>query len=58
MTAKADWSPETYARFHDLRLRPALDLLAQVGALPAGDAVDLQPDSMVAAASGTASRGA
>ena len=41
MTAKADWSPETYARFRDLRLRPALDLLAQVGALPAGDAVDL-----------------
>lgn len=37
----SDWNPALYARFGDLRLRPALDLLAQVGALPAGDVVDL-----------------
>ena len=36
-----DWNPESYARFGDLRFRPALDLLARVGALPAGDVVDL-----------------
>jgi trans-aconitate 2-methyltransferase len=36
-----DWNPETYARFRGLRLRPALDLLAQVGPLPAGAVVDL-----------------
>ncbi len=36
-----DWSPETYARFRGLRLRPALDLLAQVGELPKGEVVDL-----------------
>lgn len=36
-----DWSPETYARFRGLRLRPALDLLAQVGDVPEGDVVDL-----------------
>ncbi|WP_426033045.1 methyltransferase domain-containing protein [Cypionkella sp. TWP1-2-1b2] len=36
-----DWSPETYARFRGLRLRPALDLLAQVGELPEGEVVDL-----------------
>ncbi len=36
-----DWKPESYARFRDLRLRPALDLLAQVGGLPKGDVVDL-----------------
>ncbi|MGB8812362.1 MAG: methyltransferase domain-containing protein [Paracoccaceae bacterium] len=38
---QTDWNPETYARFRGLRLRPALDLLAQVGALPDGDVVDL-----------------
>lgn len=38
---KADWNPETYARFRGLRLRPALDLLAQVGDLPEGAVVDL-----------------
>jgi trans-aconitate 2-methyltransferase len=37
----ADWNPAAYARFGDLRLRPALDLLAQVGDLPEGDIVDL-----------------
>ncbi|SMX36995.1 methyltransferase domain-containing protein [Octadecabacter ascidiaceicola] len=36
-----DWDPESYARFRGLRLRPALDLLAQIGALPDGDVVDL-----------------
>lgn len=37
----ADWNPEAYARFRGLRLRPALDLLGQVGALPDGPVVDL-----------------
>lgn len=37
----ADWDPEAYSRFRGLRLRPALDLLAQVGALPDGAVVDL-----------------
>lgn len=36
-----DWNPETYAKFRGFRIRPALDLLAQVGPLPAGDVVDL-----------------
>lgn len=36
-----DWNPETYARFRDLRLRPALDLMARIGVLPDGDVVDL-----------------
>jgi trans-aconitate 2-methyltransferase len=36
-----DWNPETYARFRGLRLRPALDLLMQVGALPRGQIIDL-----------------
>lgn len=36
-----DWDPGTYGRFRGLRLRPALDLLAQVADLPAGDVVDL-----------------
>lgn len=36
-----DWNPETYARFRGLRLRPALDLLMQVGALPQGAIADL-----------------
>ena len=37
----ADWDPDAYARFRDLRLRPALDLLARVAELPDGDVVDL-----------------
>lgn len=43
MTSKPqnDWNPETYARFRGLRLRPALDLLAQVGQIPPGVALDL-----------------
>lgn len=40
MTAP-DWNPELYARFADLRLRPARDLLLQVGALPEGGICDL-----------------
>ena len=37
-----DWDPESYGRFRDLRLRPALDLLARVPALPErGNVVDL-----------------
>lgn len=38
---KSDWNPETYARFRGLRLRPALDLLMQVGPVPQGDIIDL-----------------
>lgn len=42
MSATAtDWNPEAYARFRGLRLRPAVDLLAQVGELPEGDIIDL-----------------
>jgi len=37
----SDWDPEAYARFQDLRLRPALDLLARVPLLPGGGVVDL-----------------
>lgn len=36
-----DWDPARYAGFRDLRLRPALDLLAQVPGLPPGEVVDL-----------------
>ena len=36
-----DWDPARYAAFRDLRLRPALDLLAQVPGLPPGEIVDL-----------------
>lgn len=39
--ALADWDPARYGAFRDLRLRPALDLLARVPELPAGDVVDL-----------------
>jgi len=38
---QSDWNPEAYGRFADLRLRPALDLLARVGSLPDGGIVDL-----------------
>lgn len=41
MSAKLDWNPESYAWFRDLRLRPALDLLDRVGALPDGPVMDL-----------------
>lgn len=48
-TADTDWNPGTYHRFRGLRLRPALDLLAQVGRLPGGDIVDLGCGSGAAA---------
>ena len=35
------WDPEQYLRFADERSRPFLDLLARVGAAPAGSVVDL-----------------
>ncbi len=38
---QSDWSPATYSRFRGLRLRPALDLLTRVAALPEGDVIDL-----------------
>lgn len=41
MRVTQDWNPGDYARFSTLRLRPALDLLAQVAGLPEGDVVDL-----------------
>lgn len=41
MAVSPDWSPERYSAFRDLRLRPALDLLAQVPELPLGKVVDL-----------------
>lgn len=39
--AAPDWNPGAYAKFRGLRLRPALDLLGQIGALPPGDVIDL-----------------
>lgn len=36
-----DWDPQSYQRFGGFRLRPALDLLAQIGEVPAGPVVDL-----------------
>ncbi len=39
--AVKDWDPARYGAFRDLRLRPALDLLAQVGEVPNGDVIDL-----------------
>ncbi len=41
MNNSQDWNPGTYSRFRDLRLRPAMDLLAQVPPLPEGHVVDL-----------------
>ena len=37
----SDWNPGAYARFHDLRLRPGLDLLNAVGRMGGGDIYDL-----------------
>lgn len=36
-----DWNPGAYARFHDLRLRPGLDLLNAVATMGGGDIYDL-----------------
>lgn len=44
-----DWNPESYGRFTDLRLRPALDLMARVGELPHGKVIDLGCGSGAAA---------
>ncbi|MCV2867965.1 methyltransferase domain-containing protein [Defluviimonas sp. WL0002] len=42
MTGSSDWNPAAYARFADLRLRPALDLMHRVGDIRVqGDIVDL-----------------
>jgi len=41
LTPRNDWNPETYSRFRDLRLRPALDLLNRVGEPPRGPVMDL-----------------
>lgn len=48
-TGQQDWDPGTYGRFRGHRLRPALDLLSRVGALPPGDVVDLGCGSGAAA---------
>jgi len=40
-TPNTDWNPGAYDRFRGLRLRPALDLLAQVPDLPSGEVIDL-----------------
>ena len=48
---RSDWDPGAYARFRGLRLRPALDLLMQLGSPPAGDVVDLGCGDGAAAAS-------
>lgn len=48
---KTDWNPETYARFRGLRLRPALDLMMQIGTPGAGAIVDLGCGDGAAAAS-------
>lgn len=49
MTA-AEWSPDKYAEYADLRLQPALDLLARVPELPPGEIVDLGCGNGAAAA--------
>lgn len=38
---RQDWDPGAYARFRALRLRPALDLMMQIGTPPDGDVIDL-----------------
>lgn len=37
----ADWDPDAYAQFRAERLRPALDLMMQIGTPPAGAVFDL-----------------
>ena len=43
------WNVAAYEAFHDLRLRPALDLLARVPSLPKGEIIDLGCGSGAAA---------
>ena len=43
------WNVAAYEAFHDLRLRPALDLLARVSSLPDGEIIDLGCGSGAAA---------
>lgn len=38
---QTDWNPETYSRFRGLRLRPAIDLMTQMGRPAPGAVVDL-----------------
>jgi len=38
---KTDWNPGAYARFHDLRQRPGLDLVNTITNLGAGNIYDL-----------------
>lgn len=38
---RGDWNVAAYEAFHDLRLRPALDLLARVPFCPPGEIIDL-----------------
>jgi trans-aconitate 2-methyltransferase len=38
---KTDWNPGAYARFRDLRLRPAIDLLGAIRSVGGGDVIDL-----------------
>ena len=38
---KKDWNPGAYARFRDLRARPAMDLILAVRSLGGGDVIDL-----------------
>ncbi|MBC7147299.1 MAG: methyltransferase domain-containing protein [Thioclava marina] len=41
-TGARDWDPDAYSRFRDLRLRPALDLIARIPTLPErGKIIDL-----------------
>lgn len=36
-----DWEPNLYGQFAGLRIRPALDLMLRIGAMPKGDICDL-----------------
>ncbi len=38
---RSDWNPALYARFRNVRLQPAVDLAARIGALPPGALCDL-----------------
>ncbi|TDK48021.1 methyltransferase domain-containing protein [Antarcticimicrobium luteum] len=47
---RPDWNPDLYARFGDVRLQPAIDLAARIGALPPGALCDLGCGAGVAGA--------